>query len=98
MDEIFSIPSVKVGIPVIIFGHEFSLEDAMSLAIGRTLDEIKSAQKKLADMGLYSGEIDGILGKQTQFAIGRYQKNWGLPISCVLDARTTGMLQNRPTQ
>ncbi len=98
MDEIFSIPAIKVGIPVIIFGHEFSLEDAMSLAIGRTLDEIKSAQKKLADMGLYSGKIDGILGRQTQFAIGRYQKNRGLPISCLLDARTTGMLLNRPTQ
>lgn len=96
MDEIFDLPVLKVGIPVIIFGHEYSLEDAMSLDEERLLDEIKSAQKKLADMGLYRGMIDGILGRQTQFAIGRYQKNQGLPISCVLDARTMGLLLNLP--
>ena len=69
----------------------------MSLDSGRTADEIKSAQKKLAEMGLYKGQIDGILGRQTQFAIGRYQKDRDLPISCVLDNRTVGRLLNRPT-
>lgn len=97
MDEIFSFPALKVGIPVIIFGREFSLEDAMSLEKGRPLDEIKSVQKKLAAMGLYRGQIDGFLGRQTQFAIGRYQKEQDLPISCVLDARTVGLLLNHLT-
>jgi peptidoglycan hydrolase-like protein with peptidoglycan-binding domain len=97
MDEIFNLPGLKTGIPVIIFGHEFSLEDAMSLDANGSLDEIKSAQKKLAEMGLYGGSIDGILGRETQFAIGRYQIDKDLPISCVLDARTIGKLLNLPT-
>lgn len=97
MDEIFGLPALKVGVPVIIFGREFSLEDAMAQEKGRPLDEIKSVQKKLAAMGLYRGQIDGFLGRQTQFAIGRYQKEQDLPISCVLDARTVGLLLNHLT-
>ena len=31
IDEIFALPALKVGVPVIIFGQQFSLEDAMSL-------------------------------------------------------------------
>jgi lipoprotein-anchoring transpeptidase ErfK/SrfK len=96
IDEIFSLPALKVGIPVIIFGHEFSLEDAISLDEDGPFDEIKSAQKKLTEMGLYEGKIDGILGRQTQLAIGRYQKEKGLPISCVLDTRTVGLLLSLP--
>jgi lipoprotein-anchoring transpeptidase ErfK/SrfK len=92
IDEIFNLPALKVGIPVIIFGHEFSIEDAISMDEERPLDEIKSAQKKLTEMGLYKGKIDGILGRQTQFAIGRYQKDQNLPISCVLDGRTMDLL------
>ena len=92
MDEIFSLPALKVGIPVIISGQEVSLEDAMSLNEERPLDEIKSVQKKLLELDLYQGKIDGILGRQTQFAIGRYQKSQGLPINCVLDTRTAGLL------
>ena len=92
MDEILNLPELKVGIPVIIFGQELSLKDAMSLNEERLLDEIKTVQKKLAEMGLYAGKIDGILGRQTQFAIGRYQKSQDLPINCVLDTRTAGLL------
>jgi len=95
IDEIFSLAALKGGIPVIIFGHEFSFEDAMSLNEDRPLEEIKSAQKKLAEMGLYGGRIDGVLGKRTQFAIGRYQKDQGLPISCVLDARTASLFRQK---
>ncbi|UCE40656.1 MAG: L,D-transpeptidase family protein [Candidatus Aminicenantes bacterium] len=95
VDEIFKLSTLKAGIPVIIFGHEFSLEDALSLAEERPFEKIKSAQKKLTEMGLYKGRIDGILGRQTQFAIGRYQIDQDLPISCVLDARTLGALLNR---
>ncbi len=96
IDEIFGLPALKTGIPVIIFGYELSLEDAMSLAEQRPLDEIKSAQKKLSEMGLYKGQIDGIPGRQTQFAIGRFQKKQDLPLSCVLDTRTAELLLNLP--
>jgi hypothetical protein len=42
------------------------------------------------------GMIDGGVGKQTRFAIGRYQKEQGLPISCVLDSRTVESLMDLP--
>ncbi len=80
-----------VGIPVIIIGREFSL-DAISMNAKRPVEDIRSAQEKLAELGFYEGKIDGILGRQTRFAIGRFQKNRGLPISCLLDGRTADLL------
>lgn len=94
IDEIFNLSTIKVGIPVLIFGYEFSLEELMSLEEERPKDIILAAQKKLSKIGVYKGSIDGILGRQTQFAIGRFQKDQGLPISCVLDARTVELLLN----
>lgn len=88
MDEIFRLASIKVGIPVIIIGQEFTLEDIKAYVEEPRVEEIKSVQKKLAEMGLYQGKIDGSLGKQTRFAIGRFQKSHDIPVSCVLDART----------
>ena len=96
MDEIFNLSALKNGIPVGIFGYEFSLEELMSLEEERPKDIILAAQKKLSEIGVYKGSIDGILGRQTQFAIGRFQKDQGLPISCVLDARTVNLLLNFP--
>ncbi len=96
MDEIFNLSALKNGIPVVIFGYEFSLEDLMSLEEERPKDIILAAQKKLSKIGVYKGSIDGILGRQTQFAIARFQKDQGLPISCVLDARTVELLLNIP--
>lgn len=96
MDEIINLSALKVGIPVVIFGHEFSLEELMSLEDERSSDMIKAVQRKLSKIGVYKGSIDGILGRQTQFAIGRFQKDQGLPVSCVLDARTVDLLLNIP--
>lgn len=92
VDEIFEIPALKVGIPVIIIGQDFSRDDAVSMNAERPVEDIKSAQEKLAELGFYKGKMDGILGRQTQFAIGRFQKDRGLPISCLLDGRTADLL------
>ena len=88
MDEILNISMLKVGVPVFIFGFEFSLQDKSNLEEERSIEDIRAAQKKLATMDLYMGKVDGVMGRQTQFAIGRYQKEQGLPISCALDTRT----------
>jgi lipoprotein-anchoring transpeptidase ErfK/SrfK len=96
IDEIFNLPMLKVGIPVFIFGYDFALKDKIFLEEERSVDEIRSVQKKLEEIGLYMGMIDGVLGKQTRFAIGRYQKEQGLPISCVLDSRTVESLMDLP--
>ncbi len=94
MDEILNLSSIKVGIPVVITGSEFSLNDKIILEEERSLDDIKAVQKKLAEMGLFKGKIDGTLGRQTRFSIGRYQIAQGLPISCALDSRTIKILKS----
>jgi len=94
LDEIFNLSSLKVEIPVVIFGYDFSLEDLMSLEEERPKDIILAAQKKLSKIGVYKGSLDGILGRQTQYAIGRFQKDQDLPVSCVLDLRTMERLLN----
>lgn len=93
MDEILNLATIKVGIPVVIFGYDFSLEDMTLLEEERSLDDIKSVQTMLEKMGFYEGKIDGVLGRLTRFAIGHYQKDQGLPISCVLDSKTTNMIE-----
>ena len=40
--------------------------------------DIKYIQEKLKQKGLYTLEIDGILGKQTRKAIKKYQKSVGM--------------------
>ena len=94
MDEIFNLSALKNGIPVLIFGYEFSLEELISLEEESPLEMIKAAQEKLSQMGVYNGRIDGIIGRQTQLAVGRFQKDQGLPVSCVLDIRTVELLLN----
>ena len=96
MDEIFNLSILKVGIPIVIFGYEFSSEELMSPEEEKPLEIIKAAQKKLSKIGVYKGSIDGIIGRQTQLAIGRFQKDQGLPVSCVLDDRTVELLLNIP--
>ncbi len=96
MDEILNLPSIKIGIPVLIFGHEFSQKDKNILEEERSVDDVKAVQTILTEMGFYDGKIDGVLGKQTQFAIGRYQKDQGIPITCVLDSRTLELFMKLP--
>jgi peptidoglycan hydrolase-like protein with peptidoglycan-binding domain len=44
-------------------------------------DLLAALQKALADRGLYSGTIDGIIGSRTRTAITAYQKAVGLPVT-----------------
>ena len=45
-----------------------------------TSTTIIELQKKLKELGLYKGPIDGIVGRQTREAVKAYQKQKGLPI------------------
>jgi peptidoglycan hydrolase-like protein with peptidoglycan-binding domain len=42
-------------------------------------------QAALANRGYYYGEIDGIIGPQSRNAIRRYQVDYGLPVTGVID-------------
>ncbi len=45
---------------------------------GSTGNEVKSIQKKLRELGFYSGSVDGIYGSATQSAVKKFQKSVGI--------------------
>lgn len=46
--------------------------------IGSTGDEVRQIQKKLKELGYYTGSVDGIFGSKTQSAVKAFQKNCGI--------------------
>jgi hypothetical protein len=52
---------------------------------------VSSVQSQLAKRGYYRGEIDGVLGDQTEAAIARYQEDNDLSVTGVV---TAAMLQS----
>jgi len=57
---------------------------------GQTMNrqEIKQAQQQLKTDGLYNGPINGINGRSTRLALGRFQQQNGLPHTARLDNAT----------
>jgi len=58
--------------------------------------QIQQAQQQLKSQGLYNGEIDGIVGPQTQTALSRFQSEQGLPRTAQLDQQTMSRLMGGP--
>ena len=58
----------------------------------QTVDETRAVQSKLAGMGFYSGQIDGVMGPDTEVALRKYQEKNNLPVTGQLDARTRDKL------
>jgi len=54
--------------------------------------EVKQVQEKLAELGYYTGTIDGQLGPKMRQAILQYQKEIGLPQDGYLSERLIGLL------
>lgn len=46
--------------------------------VGSRGDEVRSIQKKLKELGYYTGTVDGIYGSATKRAVKAFQKNCGL--------------------
>ena len=61
-------------------------------------DKIYRAQKRLMELGYDSGLIDGILGGKTKSAIKEFQREKGVPVTGILDQRTTKMLFSSKNQ
>ena len=55
--------------------------------------EILNAQKKLSELGLYSGDIDGIYGSQTKIAIKNFQNKAGLTPDGIIGPKTLSALE-----
>lgn len=58
-------------------------------------DEIKEAQQALADLGFYSGKVDGLLGKETREGIRIAQQKFDLPIDGYLSKELLKKMRKR---
>jgi hypothetical protein len=75
----------------------FAVAISLSLAGSvRADDNVRAAQTKLSDEGMYFGEIDGAYSSDFSAALSRYQIRNGLPITGQLDAETSKALGAKP--
>jgi len=61
-------------------------------AMNSSSAEIRQAQQQLRNQGFYHGQIDGIIGPETEQAIGQFQQKNGLSQTATLDQPTMGKL------
>jgi len=67
-----------------------------SLRLGHLdpVGKIRGAQQRLKNLGFYGGEIDGIMGPQTQAAIAHFQRSQGLRQTEKIDQPTSNALKD----
>ena len=92
MDEMFSHPEIDAGTQVEIVGPALRREDLASIRLPRSPQTVKNIQNKLKQLGFDPGAADGSIGPSTQTALGLFQLQRGLPVTCQLDARTVESL------
>lgn len=56
--------------------------------LGSRGEEVRQVQKKLRELGLYSGSVDGIYGTATQKAVRQFQKNCGITADGIAGPKT----------
>ncbi len=96
IEELFSRPEIGVGTPVFIVGQEVTRADSDVQTKNLTTADIRRLQERLRQGGHYQGPVDGIIGRQTRIALGRFQLASGFPVTCDLDARTLPSLMKSP--
>ncbi len=63
-----------------------------TLQVGDTGDNVTLMQRRLAELGYYSGTVDGVYGNQTRRAVERFQYNNGLSADGIAGKRTLTVL------
>ena len=56
--------------------------------LGSRGDEVRSIQKKLKELGYYTGSVDGIYGTNTQKAVLSFQRNCGIAADGIAGPKT----------
>ena len=56
--------------------------------IGSQGEEVRQIQKKLKELGLYSGKVDGVFGVETQKAVKQFQRSRGLKVDGIAGPKT----------
>ena len=60
--------------------------------LGSKGDEVRRIQKKLKELGFYSGAVDGIYGSTTKKAVTAFQKNCGITADGIAGPKTLKFL------
>ena len=58
-------------------------------------DDVAELQKRLGTIGFDSGQVDGILGENTERAVRDFQRNAGLPVDAIFGPDSLHMLNRR---
>ena len=88
VDELFNHKEIAVGTPVVMVGGHVTRKDVLSIKKKWSRADMIRIQARLKSLGLYRGKLDGTMGAETRWALGRYQLNQGYPVTCELDARS----------
>ncbi len=67
-----------------------------TLKVGDKNDDVKEMQRRLAELGYYTGDIDGSYGNQTRRAVEKFQYNHGLSSDGIAGKRTLTVLYESP--
>jgi len=84
-------PNAGSNIPAVSGTPSYS-----TTAMNSSSAEIRRAQQQLQNQGFYHGQIDGIVGPETEQAIGQFQLKNGLRQTATLDQPTMDKLLGNP--
>ncbi len=74
---------------IVIGAIGFVYENTATLSsLGSRGQEVRQVQRKLQNLGFYSGSVDGVYGTATQKAVRQFQKNCGLTIDGIAGRKT----------
>lgn len=71
----------------LVYDNGNSTTDVLS-SLGSRGEEVRQIQKKLKQLGYYSGSVDGIYGTATRSAVRAFQKNCGLTVDGIAGPKT----------
>jgi len=80
-------PNIQSNMPATAGTPQYS-----QTAVNPSKDEVRQAQQRLRDLGLYNGAIDGVLGQETKQALEKFQSSNGLSMTATLDQPTMDRL------
>ena len=63
-----------------------------TIRVGDNGDEVRAMQEKLAELGYYTGDVDGRFGNQTRRAVQQFQYQHGLSVDGIAGRRTLTVL------
>lgn len=66
--------------------------DYRTVKVGDKGDDVKLLQRRLAELGYYTGKVDGVFGNQTRRSVERFQYYQGLSVDGIAGKRTLTVL------